>query len=321
MCQRILVTKQHLRQRGVAWGGSEAEFCRLSFIFQAIRSAARPRDAFLAQDNPGERGARALRRNGMSVPIATLPPSDRAPGLLRLCQNQCLHVIYSPPYPCALVPTFVELLCGCLVSPKGWVTRAISAITRDRRWTDLLQTLGTRQRPNTATDASLVIYNTLILGRSEQAPSNTIRHDHISMYAGSLECQCAGQCGQKHVQPIVSQPRVVYRIIPTARRITQVWPRTTKSLRDQNDTSCDPEFAGNRSQTNCIARKQLIHLRTVIAMTRFTEPPPLKADATEVESIRHLQLTMAMQNANTRWNWSLELSSGYSDFTGEIGKR
>jgi hypothetical protein len=31
--------------------------------------------------------------------------------------------------------TFVELPCGCLISPEGWVTRAISTITRGRHWT------------------------------------------------------------------------------------------------------------------------------------------------------------------------------------------
>lgn len=31
--------------------------------------------------------------------------------------------------------TFVELLCGSLISPESWVTRAISAITRGRHWT------------------------------------------------------------------------------------------------------------------------------------------------------------------------------------------
>ena len=31
--------------------------------------------------------------------------------------------------------TFVELLCACLVSPEGWVTRAITAICRRRHWT------------------------------------------------------------------------------------------------------------------------------------------------------------------------------------------
>jgi len=30
---------------------------------------------------------------------------------------------------------FVELLCGCLISPKGRVARAISAITRGCHWT------------------------------------------------------------------------------------------------------------------------------------------------------------------------------------------
>ena len=31
--------------------------------------------------------------------------------------------------------TFVELLCACLLSPEGWVTRAIGAICRRRHWT------------------------------------------------------------------------------------------------------------------------------------------------------------------------------------------
>ena len=31
--------------------------------------------------------------------------------------------------------TFAELLCACLVSPEGWVTRAITAICRPRHWT------------------------------------------------------------------------------------------------------------------------------------------------------------------------------------------
>jgi hypothetical protein len=31
--------------------------------------------------------------------------------------------------------SFVELLCGCMVSPEGWVTRAISAIDSKKHWT------------------------------------------------------------------------------------------------------------------------------------------------------------------------------------------
>ena len=51
----------------------------------------------------------------------------------RLClSNWITHLLIAvPPRSRA---TFIELLCGCLISPEGWVTRAISAITR-RRWT------------------------------------------------------------------------------------------------------------------------------------------------------------------------------------------
>jgi len=52
----------------------------------------------------------------------------------RLCLSSWItHLLTAvPPRSRA---TFVELLCGCLISPEGWVTRAISAITRRRHWT------------------------------------------------------------------------------------------------------------------------------------------------------------------------------------------
>ncbi|MBN6740579.1 hypothetical protein JKG47_08560 [Acidithiobacillus sp. MC6.1] len=31
--------------------------------------------------------------------------------------------------------SFLELLCGCLVSPEGWVTRALSSISFRCHWT------------------------------------------------------------------------------------------------------------------------------------------------------------------------------------------
>ena len=92
--------------------------------------------------------------------------------------------------------TFIELLCGCLVSPEGWVTRAISAINRGRHWTTYYKML---ERGNvhviplarallklvllvTLTAfpevITLVIDDTLILRISENAPTAIIRYNH-----------------------------------------------------------------------------------------------------------------------------------------------
>ena len=37
--------------------------------------------------------------------------------------------------------TFIELLCGCLMSQEGWVTRAISIIGRKCHWTTYFKLL------------------------------------------------------------------------------------------------------------------------------------------------------------------------------------
>lgn len=92
--------------------------------------------------------------------------------------------------------TFIELLCGCLLSPEGWVTRAISAIRRGGHWTTYYKML---ERGNvhviplaralfklvlsvTLTEfpeiITLVIDDTLILRISENAPAAIIRYDH-----------------------------------------------------------------------------------------------------------------------------------------------
>ena len=92
--------------------------------------------------------------------------------------------------------TFIELLCGCLVSPEGWVTRAISAINRGKHWTtyykmmergsiqviplaralfQLILAVTMAAHPEIIT---LVIDDTLILRLSENAPASIIRHNH-----------------------------------------------------------------------------------------------------------------------------------------------
>jgi hypothetical protein len=37
--------------------------------------------------------------------------------------------------------TFIELLCGCLMSQDGWVTRSISVIGREKHWTTYYKVL------------------------------------------------------------------------------------------------------------------------------------------------------------------------------------
>lgn len=92
--------------------------------------------------------------------------------------------------------TFIELLCGCMVSPEGWVTRAISAITRDKHWTTyykmiergtiqviplaraLLQLILAVTMASHPEIITFVIDDTLILRMSESAPASIIRHNH-----------------------------------------------------------------------------------------------------------------------------------------------
>jgi hypothetical protein len=89
--------------------------------------------------------------------------------------------------------TFVELLCACLVSPEGWVTRAITAICRRRHWTTyykLIERNSVRTVPLAralftlvqsvlpAQTLSLVIDDTLVPRCSGSAPGCAIRYDH-----------------------------------------------------------------------------------------------------------------------------------------------
>lgn len=92
--------------------------------------------------------------------------------------------------------TFIELLCGCLVSSDGWVTRAIGAIHRGVHWTTyykliergsvhvipLARTLFKLVLSVTMTThpevITLVIDDTLILRMSEAATGAIPRYDH-----------------------------------------------------------------------------------------------------------------------------------------------
>lgn len=90
--------------------------------------------------------------------------------------------------------SFLELLCGCLISPEGWVTRALSSISLRCHWTTYYKLL---ERESLRTQAlaiaqvrwllqslpkllivDLVIDDTLVLRHSTKAPDAAIRFDH-----------------------------------------------------------------------------------------------------------------------------------------------
>lgn len=126
--------------------------------------------------------------------------------------------------------TFVELLCGCMISPEGWVTRAISAIARGRHWTTYYKLLE-RGKVRTIRLAralfevvnsalpmetlNLVVDDTLIPRQSEKAPGSTIRHDHakknnrpqflLAQCWVTLGISVLGSTGRKYVLPIMSR--------------------------------------------------------------------------------------------------------------------
>src|SRR6202051_2862731 len=54
--------------------------------------------------------------------------------LVRLCLSEWISFLL-PAVPIRSRATFIELLCGCLVPPEGWVTRFIIAISRRKHWT------------------------------------------------------------------------------------------------------------------------------------------------------------------------------------------
>jgi len=148
---------------------------------------------------------------------------------VRLCLSSWItHLLTAVPLRARA--TFVELLRGCLISPEGWVTRAISAITRGRHWTTCYKLLErgsvrtlrlARALFEVVNDAlpmetlNLVIDDTLVPRQSEKAPGSIIRHDHARKHNRPqfLLAQCwvtlgvsvLGSAGRKVVLPIVSR--------------------------------------------------------------------------------------------------------------------
>jgi hypothetical protein len=89
--------------------------------------------------------------------------------------------------------SFLELLCGCMISPEGWVSRAISAIGGTRHWTAYFKLLerGTWRTVPLARALlrlvlavlpggmlTLVLDDTLIMRCSKKAPGVAWRREH-----------------------------------------------------------------------------------------------------------------------------------------------
>jgi DDE superfamily endonuclease len=156
--------------------------------------------------------------------------------LSRLARNYLSHWIsvLLVAVPIRSRATFAELLCACLVSPEGWVTRAIAAICRRRHWTTyykLIERGSVRTVPLAralftlvqsvlpAQTLSLVIDDTLVPRGSESAPGCAIRHDHsrktnrpeylLSQCWVTLGVSVLGLGQAKLVLPVLS------RLVPT----------------------------------------------------------------------------------------------------------
>jgi len=153
---------------------------------------------------------------------------------VRLCLSEWISFLLLA-VPIRSRASFIELLCGCMVSPEGWVTRAISAIARRRHWTTYYKLL---QRGSLRTVRlarrlfllvltvlpcdvlTLVIDDTLVPRSSEQAPGCAYRHDHSRKINRPpfMRAQCwvtlgvstLGNGGVNLVLPILS------RLVPNA---------------------------------------------------------------------------------------------------------
>ena len=153
--------------------------------------------------------------------------------LVRLCLSEWISFLL-PAVPIRCRATFIELLCGCLVSPEGWVTRSIVAISRRKHWTTYYKLIerGSVRTVRLAralfrlvlavlpSDVlTLVLDDTLVPRSSASAPGCAYRHDHSrkTNRPPFLLAQCwvtvgvsvLGHGGANLVLPILS------RLVPT----------------------------------------------------------------------------------------------------------
>lgn len=207
---------------------------------------------------------------------------------VRLCLSSWItHLLTAvPPRSRA---TFVELLCGCLISPEGWVTRAISAIRHDHakkaNQTQFVQaqcwvTLGvsvlpivSRLVPVSGNRNKLTIALSLVRGLAPVMKSKPVRilFDACFMWA-------------RLVLPLLSRKM---RVIGQARRDTALFlPPVVLAKRGRGQ----PRKYGLKMTPDAIlalpaievkltlyGKEQLIRLRSVVAMARFLKGTPVRA--------------------------------------------
>ena len=149
--------------------------------------------------------------------------------LVRTCLSEWISILLQA-VPLRSQATFVELLCGCLVSPEGWVTRVISAITRRKHWTTYYKLI---ERGHVRTlrlsralfalirhvlpqdTLTLVLDDTLVMRHSESAPGATLHFDHARKKnrPAYVQAQCwvtlgvsvPGRGGARSVLPVLSR--------------------------------------------------------------------------------------------------------------------
>jgi len=149
--------------------------------------------------------------------------------LVRSCLSEWISILLQS-VPLRSQATFVELLCGCLISPEGWVTRVITAITRRKHWTayyklierDSVRTVRLAralfaliQHVLPGDVLTLVLDDTLVMRHSKSAPGSTIQFDHARKKnrAVYVQAQCwvtlgvsvLGHLGARHVLPVLSR--------------------------------------------------------------------------------------------------------------------
>jgi hypothetical protein len=148
---------------------------------------------------------------------------------VRLCLSEWISFLL-PAVPIRSRATFIELLCGCLVSPEGWVTRSIVAISRRKHWTTYYKLI---ERGSVRTlrlaralfrlvlavlpfdVLTLVIDDTLVPRSSASAPGCACRHDHsrktnrptfmLAQCWVTVGVSVLGHGGGKLVLPILSR--------------------------------------------------------------------------------------------------------------------
>ena len=153
--------------------------------------------------------------------------------LVRLCLSEWISFLL-PAVPVRSRATFIELLCGCLVSPEGWVTRSIVAISRRKHWTTYYKLIerGSVRTVRLARALfrlvlavlpcdvlTLVLDDTLVPRSSASAPGCAYRHDHsrktnrppflLAQCWVTLGVSVLGHGGANLVLPILS------RLVPT----------------------------------------------------------------------------------------------------------